>query len=367
MDTKTASILIVDDEEANVLILRRLLEKEGYSALITTTDPREVEGLYRSHLFDIVLLDINMPHLDGFGVMAQLKTVEEDSYLPVLVLTAHADRNTRLRALEAGAKDFITKPFDRIEVLDRIHNMLEVRLLHKQIRGQNEILEKKVRERTQELREKADELQETRLEIIRCLGRAAEYRDNETGLHIIRMSKYSQLLGKAAGMSDKEAELLLNASPMHDIGKIGIPDSILLKPGKLNAGEWKTMKTHVTIGAEILSGHHSDLMEMSRLVALTHHEKWDGTGYPKGLKGKDIPLVGRIVGLADVFDALTSERPYKKAWSVEEALAEINRTSGTHFDPELTYLLKTVLPDMLLIKEQHAEPAVAAWQLKNKL
>ncbi len=356
MEITSASILIVDDEQVNVLLLQRLLEKGGYSRLTMTTDPREAIDLYHNNDFDLVLLDINMPHIDGFGVMEQINSTDEDGYMPVLVLTALADRDTRIRALEAGAKDYLTKPFDNVEFLNRVHNMLEVRLLHTQVRRQKDILEEKVRERTQELIEKADELQETRLEVIRRLGRAAEYRDNETGLHIIRMSKYSQLLGRAAGMSENEAEVLLNASPMHDIGKIGIPDSILLKPGKLDAGEWEIMKTHTSIGAEILSGHPSELMDMAKLIALTHHEKWDGSGYPEGIKGEDIPLTGRVVALADVFDALTSERPYKKAWSVEDALAEIDRISGAHFDPNLTHLFREILPDVLMIKEQYAEP-----------
>jgi putative two-component system response regulator len=275
--------------------------------------------------------------------------MERDGYAAVLVLTAQSDTATRLRALESGAKDYLTKPFDRLEVLTRMRNMLEVRLLHNQIRDQNKILEHKVRQRTQEL-------METRMEIIRRLGRAAEYRDNETGLHIIRMSKFSEILGRTAGMDADWCEMLLNASPMHDIGKIGIPDRILLKPGKFEPEEWEIMKTHAAIGAEILSGHHSDLMEMARVIAITHHEKWDGTGYPNGLKGEDIPLVGRIVALADVFDALTSERPYKKAWSVEDALGYLLENRGMHFDPNLVGVFEKVLPEILAVREQYAEP-----------
>ena len=362
INTKSASILMVDDDPVNILILQALLESEGYTQLYSTTDPLAAEGLYRQHRPDLVLLDINMPKLSGFGVMEQLKAIEQEqgNYPPIMMLTAVTDRDTRLRALTAGARDFLTKPFERIEVLSRIHNILEVRCLHKQIRQHNKLLEQKVRDRTAQLAEKADELQETRLEIIRRLGRAAEYRDNETGLHIIRMSKYAQLLGQAAGMSDDAAELLLNASPMHDIGKIGIPDSILLKPGKLNAKEWEIMKTHTRMGAEILSGHPSDLMEMARLIALTHHEKWDGSGYPNGLQGEAIPLVGRIVALTDVFDALTSERPYKKAWCVGDALSEIDQRSGTHFDPQLVQQFKRILPTILILKEQYADPPKAA-------
>lgn len=352
MDTEQilkAKILLVDDQPPNVMLLEKMLRAAGYADVTATTDPREVVVLYREHQFDIVLLDLNMPYLDGFAVMEQLKELERDDYAAVLVLTAQPDAATRLRALESGAKDCLTKPFDRLEVLTRIRNMLEVRLLHNQARDQNKILEHKVRQRTQEL-------METRLEIIRRLGRAAEYRDNETGLHIIRMSKFSETLGRAAGMDAEWCEMLLNASPMHDIGKIGIPDHILLKPGKFEPEEWEVMKTHAAIGAEILSGHHSDLMEMARVIAMTHHEKWDGTGYPNGLKGEDIPLVGRIVALADVFDALTSERPYKKAWSVEDALGYLLENRGMHFDPDLVNIFEKVLPEILAVREQYAEP-----------
>ncbi len=343
-----AKILVVDDEAANVKLLQRLLSAAGYQNIDTTTDPREVADMYRQNRHDIVLLDIRMPHKDGFEVMKDLHEVDSDDYIPVLVLTAQIDPETRLRALEGGAKDFLNKPFDRWEVLNRIKNMLEVRLLHNQVRDQNRILEEKVRERTQELFE-------TRLEIIRRLGRAAEYRDNETGNHIIRMSKYSEIVAAAAGFSETDCELILNASPMHDIGKIGIPDRILLKPGKLDAEEWEIMKSHVTIGAEILSGHHSELMNLAREIALSHHEKWDGSGYPNGLSGEEIPEAGRIVALSDVFDALTSERPYKKAWSVDDAMAEIRRNKGSHFEPRLVDLFEAHLPAILEVKGQYVD------------
>ena len=245
------------------------------------------------------------------------------------------------------------KPFDSLEALARIHNLLEVRLLHKALRQHNAVLEDRVRARTQEL-------QETRLEIVRRLGRAVEYRDNETGLHVIRMSHYAASLGRVAGMSPTECETLLHACPMHDIGKIGIPDRILLKPDRLDPDEWAVMKTHTTIGAELLSGHDSDIMQMAHQTALTHHEKWDGTGYPQGLNREDIPLVGRITAICDVFDALTSTRPYKPAWSVEEAIAELKELRGTHFDPTLIDLFCDILPEILLIQQQYADPQAAA-------
>lgn len=348
----TAKILIVDDQAPNVVLLEKILQADGYEQVTTTTDSRQVAELYAQHHFDLVLLDLNMPYLTGFEVMQQLNELEPDNYVPILVLTAQPDMKTRLRALESGARDFLTKPFDRLEVLSRIRNMLEVRMMHNQIRDQNRILEEKVQERTRELAE-------TRFEIIRRLGRAAEYRDNETGLHIVRMSKYSQLLGRAAGMDEAQSELLLNASPMHDIGKIGIPDSILLKQGKLDPDEWKIMKMHPVIGAEILSGHQSELMSMASQIALAHHEKWDGSGYPGGLRGEEIPLEARVVAVCDVFDALTTARPYKKAWPVEEAIAYIDDNSGKHFDPELVKLCPDLLPEILAIRARYAEPDVA--------
>jgi len=282
-----------------------------------------------------------MPYIDGFQVMEKLNSFEENSYAPVLVLTAQADEDNQLRALHSGAKDFLSKPFTSSEVLARINNMLEVRLLNKN-------LEQKVQERTKELNE-------TRLEIIRRLGHAAEYRDNETGMHVIRMSIYSATIARAAGLDKEECERILKASPMHDLGKIGISDDILLKPGKLDDHQWKIMKTHPGMGAKILSGSQSDLLKMAETIALTHQEKWDGSGYPKGLKGEEIPLVGRIVAIADVFDALTTERPYKKEWPFEKAVALIEEGSGKHFDPQLVAIFKDILPKILEIKEKFAE------------
>jgi len=343
-----ANILIVDDEPANVKLLQKVLERNGYVNIQVTTDPRTVESLCAETDFDAFLLDIRMPYLDGYGVMAMLAERFKNDYLPVLVLTAQTDRETRLKALESGAKDFLTKPFDQLEALTRIHNLLEVRLMHKQIRNQNQILEGIVKQRT-------EELYETRREVINRLGLAAEYRDNETGNHIIRMSRYAQLLALEIGLSAEKAEIILNAAPMHDIGKIGIPDSVLLKPGKLDKDEWNIMQSHVAIGGEILSGHASDLMETAKLIALHHHEKWDGSGYPEGLKGEEISIEGRICAVADVFDALLSERPYKKPWTVEQALSLIEEEAGKHFDPQLSPLMRKILPEALKIKEQYSD------------
>lgn len=359
-NTLTAKILVVDDLPSNVLLLEKILRSAGYQNVAGVTDSRTVAGLYRAHKHDLILLDIDMPYYDGFQVMAQLNEIEQESYLPILVLTAQSDQDTRIRALQNGAKDFLGKPFDRTEVLTRIRNILEVRLMHNQLRNQNLLLEEKVMERTWELNE-------TRLEIIRRLGRAAEFRDNETGNHIIRMSKYAQLIAMGAGLSEAESDLILTASPMHDVGKIGIPDSILLKPGPLDAREWQIMQSHVTLGTELLDGHHSELLQTARTIALTHHEKWDGGGYPYRLKGEEIPLCGRIVSICDVFDALLSERPYKRPWSVEAAVAEITRCRGGHFEPRLVDVFLEVLPDLLVIKAQFEDTELDRINLRGKI
>ncbi len=347
---RAAKILVVDDLELNIKLLETLLAEAGYQQVYSTVDSRKVAEMYRDIRPDLVLLDLHMPYLNGFQVMEQLREIEHDSYIPVLVLTGLPDQATRLRALESGARDFLSKPFEHIEALTRIRNMIEVRLLHNAAREQNRVLEEKVRERTRELRE-------TQLEIIRRLGRAAEYRDNVTGMHVIRMSQFCARLAREIGWSDRECEMLLYASPMHDIGKIGIPDRILLKEGKLTADEWEIMKTHASIGAELLDGSSSPLMQMAMQIALTHHEKWNGTGYPRGLAGEDIPMVGRIVALCDVFDALTSERPYKEAWAIEDVMAEIEAQAGSHFDPNLVEIFKNILPDLIEIREHYSDDA----------
>ena len=345
IDFLKAKILVVDDEQANIALLEDVLENEGYANFKSTADSRKALDLYKEFHPDLVLLDLNMPYLDGFQVMEQLKEVEKDSYAPILVLTAQSDRNTRLRALAAGARDYIEKPFDITEVTQRISNMLEIRLLHNQVRDQNPILEEKVRARTREL-------EETRQEAILRLGRAAEYRDNETGMHVIRMSRLSAKLAKKIGLSDDECQLILQASPMHDVGKIGIPDEILLKPGKLNKDEWAIMKKHPEIGAEILSGSHSAVMKMAESIALTHQERWDGSGYPNNLKGEEIPLAGRIVAICDVFDALTSKRYYKEAFSIEKSMEIIEQSSGKDFESRLVEAFKKALPEMIRIAKE---------------
>lgn len=348
LNPKDANILIVDDEPANLKLLDKMLSSQGYNQRILIKDPRLVVEEYQTNKPDLILLDINMPHLDGFAVMDKLKALNDPLLPPIIILTAQQSKDYLLRALTAGARDFITKPFDRNELLMRVRNMLDAHLAHRMVYDQKDVLDELVRVRTEELRK-------TRLQVVQRLGRAAEYRDNETGNHIIRMSQISTILARSLGWDEQQCELMLNASPMHDIGKIGIPDKILLKPGKFEPNEWEIMKTHSEIGAELLDGDDSDLLQMARIIALTHHEKWDGTGYPKGLVGEAIPQVGRIVAVADVFDALTSTRPYKKAWPIEEATNYIKDNAGLHFDPNIVSHFFMCLSEIIAVSERYSD------------
>jgi putative two-component system response regulator len=258
------------------------------------------------------------------------------------------DLSHKTKGFDFGAVDYITKPFDITEVKARVKTHLTLKLAQEALKNQNVILEEMVRERTLELRK-------AQIEVISRLGKAAEYRDQDTGTHINRMSKYCRLMGKALGLPREEYDRLDLASTMHDVGKIGISDNILLKPGKLDVEEWKSMRSHTRIGEQLLSGGSSQLLEVARIIAMTHHEKWDGTGYHQQLKGKEIPLAGRITCICDVFDALISRRPYKEPWPVEKAMAEIKRGKGVFFDPELVDLFVSLEPEILKIVEAHQD------------
>ncbi|TBV08019.1 HD domain-containing phosphohydrolase [Stutzerimonas kirkiae] len=341
-------ILIVDDEPANLKLLEKLLASEGYYRLDSVQDPRHVVRHYLDARPDLILLDINMPYLDGYQVMAQLRALHDPLLPPVIILTAEHGRDRLLKALASGARDYISKPFDRSELLMRVRNLLDAHLAQRLLHEQKEVLEGMVRLRTRELLE-------TRLQVVRRLGRAAEYRDNETGRHIIRMSRTSALLAHHLGWSEGEVELMLHASPMHDLGKIGIPDAILLKPGPLDADEWAIMRQHPVIGAELLAGDDSRLMTLAREIALSHHEKWDGSGYPRGLAGEHIPQSGRIAAVADVFDALVSVRPYKPAWPREEAIAYLQQLAGKHLDPRVVEVFMRHLPEVLAIQDRYRD------------
>ena len=324
---RNARILIVDDEPNNVEMLRRILDREGFGRIESTTDSREAASLYVQHRPDLILLDLRMPHLDGLDVMTQLNEIAEASYLPILILSGDLTPEARRDALSRGAKDFVSKPFQQDELLLRIRTLLETRLLYLQIQSQNQLLEAKVRERTRAL-------EEAQVEIVARLAVAAEFRDDNTGQHTQRVGQMSALLATQLGLPDGQVSLIRRAAELHDVGKIGVPDTILMKIGRLTSEEFEIVKTHTTIGARILSGGKFPLLRLAEEIAFTHHERWDGTGYA-GIRGSDIALAGRIVTVADVFDALTQQRPYKPAWPVTDAIAEIDRQRGRQFDPAI--------------------------------
>ncbi len=341
MDNHKNTVLVVDDTAENIDILVEILQGT-YKIKVATNGEKALQIAQKSPAPDMILLDIMMPVMDGYEVCRRLKSNPLTAHIPVIFITAMNDVHDEEQGLKLGAVDYITKPIRPSITKARVQT-------HMALYDQNRDLEKKVFERTKELHD-------SRLEIIRRLGRAAEFKDNETGLHVMRMSHYSRLIAESLFSGSTEwTELLFQAAPMHDIGKIGIPDSILLKPGKLDEAEWNMMMKHSHFGAEIIGQHDSDLLSMAYEVALHHHEKWDGSGYPKGLSGEDIPLSARIVSIADVFDALTSERPYKKAWSIEQATEHIEKYAGRDFDAELVKHFKMVIPKILEIKAQFAE------------
>ena len=320
-------LLLVDDEPTNLQVLRHVLQAD-YRLLFATDGARALQ-VAREQQPQLILLDIMMPGMDGYAVCRALKADPATAGIPVIFITALNDSQDETAGFDVGAVDYITKPVSPPVVRARVRTHLSL--------------------------VRMDELRETRLQIVQRLGRAAEYKDNETGLHVIRMSHFSQLLALAAGCSPAWAEDLLNAAPMHDVGKIGIPDAVLRKPGPLDADEWATMRRHPEIGAEIIGEHPSGVLQLAREIALAHHEKWDGSGYPRGLAGEAIPLSARIVAIADVFDALTTRRPYKEPWPVQEAMNHIAAQAGKHFDPALVALFAPLLPQLLEIRARWAE------------
>jgi putative two-component system response regulator len=334
------TILIVDDVTDNIDLLSEVLTPY-YRTRVALNGERALKIAAGETKPDLILLDIMMPGISGYDVCQRLKCNSDTRGIPIIFVTAMDEMADEQKGLELGAVDYITKPISPPLVLARVRT-------HLALYDQTRELERLVALRTAEL-------EKTRRQIIRRLGRAAEFKDNETGNHVIRMSHYSRLIAQAAGISAASVELLFYAAPMHDVGKIGIPDNIMLKPGKLTDEEWVIMRRHPTMGAAIIGDHKDDLLQAARSISLTHHEKWDGSGYPMGLKGEAIPIFGRIVALADVFDALTSERSYKKAWTVEASIKMIEEGAGSHFDPNLIKPFLAALPEILKIKEQYAE------------
>jgi putative two-component system response regulator len=335
-----ATVLTVDDTPSNISVLMEILRGD-YRVLAATNGEQALKIALADPPPDLILLDVMMPGMSGFEVCQRLKAESSTRKIPVIFVTAMNQVEDEAKGFALGAVDYITKPVSPPIVHARVKT-------HLALYDQNRELERMVRERTAELHH-------TRLEIIKRLGRAGEFRDNETGMHVIRVAHYCRLLGEAVRMNEEDLDLLFNAAPMHDIGKIGIRGHVLLKPGKLDDEEIKIMRQHVPFGAEIIGEHGDGLLSMARLIALTHHEKWDGTGYPRGLKGEEIPLVGRITSIADPFDALTSVRTYKKAWPIQDAATLIQRESGTSFDPELVKKFVAVLPQILAVRENYSD------------
>lgn len=355
-DVKTAPIFVVDDEPVNLKLIERILEIDGFTNVHSIQDPRQVHAMYRQARPELILLDINMPHMDGFEVLESLKLIPENKMPPVVFLTAQSASEFRVKAFDQGVLDFIGKPFNRLELLSRVKNLLALEHAHQELAERNVSLEAIVSIRTEELRK-------TQLQVVQKLGRAAEYRDNETGAHIMRMSNISALMAKHLGFSPEETQNLLHASPMHDVGKIAIPDKILLKPGKLTDSEWEIMKSHTSAGYRILYSEETRLLQLAAEIALYHHEKWDGSGYPEGLSGERIPLSCRIVAIADVFDALMSHRPYKQAWTLEESLDFINSQSGRHFDPKVIDVFNRNIDEIVQIRNRFRDPEVQEEEL----
>lgn len=343
-----AHILVVDDEELNLRLITSMLRASSYRCVTTLSEPRQIEARLEGAPPDLILLDLHMPTRSGFDVLEALQPWIVAEHLPVIVITGDASIESRRRALSLGARDFLEKPFDLIELTLRVRNQLETRLLYQDVRKQNRALREAVHGRTQEL-------EETRIEMIVRLAVAAEYRDDNTSRHTMRVGEMSARLAEAMKLGDDQIALMKRAAALHDIGKVGIPDALLLKPTRLTVEEMALMRTHTTIGAHILGGSEAPLLQMAEVIALSHHERWDGMGYPQNLVGSAIPMAGRIVAVADTYDALTNDRPYRRALSVRDAIVEIQACRGTQFDPAVVDAFMRVVARRV----PSAEPIVA--------
>lgn len=347
---QTAKLMIVDDEPVNVKVVQKHLKLAGYRQFVTSTDSRTVMETIAAEMPDVVLIDIMMPHVSGLEILQKVRDDERLVHIPVIVLTASDNEQIKMEALKLGAAEFLSKPVNASELIVRVRNALLLKVQHDRLKNHALELENQVRRRTAELAA-------SRLELIHCLARAAEFRDNETGHHVVRVGRYAEIIARQLGLNEEFVELIGHAAPLHDMGKVGIPDSVLLKPGKLlpeeveimrkhslfgkrtfepmTEDEYQTFKEHTFMGEKIMDVQTSPIITVAAAIALTHHEKWDGTGYPNGLKGEEIPLVGRITAVADVFDALSSKRPYKPAFELERCFKIMNEGRGTHFDPNV--------------------------------
>ena len=345
-------ILVVDDQIPNIELLEAFLVPQGYD-ILRALNGEEALSTLSSNDIDLILLDVMMPGLDGFEVTRRVRENPAFRQLPIILVTALREMSDHVKGIEAGCDDFISKPIDKTELLARVRALLKVKAYHDLVDNYQKKLESDIELRTQELQQALAHTKEASLEIIQRLSTASECKDEATGNHISRMSHYAAAVARHMGLDEATTELILYAAPMHDLGKIGIPDRILLKPGKLSPLEWEIMKKHTLIGAEILKDSPIELLRAGEIIARTHHEKWNGSGYPAGLRGVEIPLYGRIVAIADVFDALTSVRPYKEAYSVEAALDILREGKGSHFDPEVVDAFFEILDEIRAIKQRY--------------
>lgn len=369
-DLLTSNVMIVDDEEVNIQVVERLLKRIGYKNIESMTDPTQVVSRIRQHQPDVLLLDVMMPEVSGFEILHTMQSDASLRMIPVLVLTAMADRKTRLAALELGANDFLEKPIDKAELAPRVRNALMIRACQRQLRSYADDLRTAVLDRTRQL-------SRSRLEVVHCLARAAEFRDDDTGHHVIRVGHYAKLIAHHAGLPRAFTDMIGFAAQLHDVGKIGIPDSILQKPGRLTEEEFDFMRQHCDMGNRVLSASQvsdatlfgtgstavstdpwaSPLSGMAATIAMTHHEKWDGSGYPNGLTGEEIPIEGRITAIADVFDALSSRRPYKEAYPIERCFEILEEGRGKHFDPVLLDVFLSHREEIEQIQYENREEA----------
>ncbi len=346
------NIVLVDDQKTNLLLLESLVRGQGYSDIHSFTEPVAALEYCRQNVADIVILDYMMPDMDGLDFLEAFRALKGCQDIPVVMVTADHERELCYRALRAGINDFLTKPIDRYEFEARFNNMMMLRRHQKDLQDRTRLLESEIEKATKKICEREQET-------IMRLANAAEHRDPETGAHIMRMAHYSQMIAEHLGLSKEEQQVIFMAAPMHDVGKVGISDTILLKPGRLTSEEFNIIKTHTEIGYRILADSPSELLQCAAEIAYSHHEKFDGSGYPRGLVGEEIPLVGRICAVADVFDALTTERPYKSAWSIEEAFESLKKGRGTHFDPACVDVFINALDDILRIQAIYQdEPSV---------
>ncbi len=351
---KKSLILVADDQPQNIELLEAFLAPQGYKIIKATNGPEALEKLAGNPI-DLILLDVMMPGMDGFEVTCKIR--EDYSYrlIPIILVTALREAEDRVKGIEAGCDDFISKPLDKTEILARVSSLLKVKAYNELSRNYRDELRSEVTQKTEELKHAFEQIKAASLDTIYRLSIACEYRDENTGSHIHRMSGYCAAIARKMGLDEHTIETILYAAPMHDLGKVGIPDEILLKPAKLDMAEWEIMKQHSVIGAEILKSSGAEFIKVGATIALSHHEKWDGSGYPNHLKGVEIPIAGRITAIADVFDALTSKRPYKEAFSVEESLVIIKKGRGRQFDPDVVDAFFAIHDEILAVKKQYAD------------